>query len=69
MAIFSNGARVAGTGMAAHWIGPQAAEGFLHEFSGWVVFAVATAGLLAVQRSMAAFEFPTPWRRRLEVGR
>jgi exosortase len=49
VAIFSNGARVAGTGIAAHWIGPQAAEGFLHEFSGWVVFIVAFLLILAIR--------------------
>jgi exosortase len=49
VAILSNGARVAGTGMLAHWWGPQAAEGFFHEFSGWVVFVVAFAMMLAIQ--------------------
>jgi len=49
VAIFSNGARVAGTGMAAHWIGPEAAQGFFHEFSGWVVFVVAFVLILAVR--------------------
>jgi exosortase/archaeosortase family protein len=30
-----------GAGMMAHRFGPAAAEGFLHEFSGWVIFLVA----------------------------
>jgi hypothetical protein len=30
------------TAIMAHYIGPQAAEGFMHEFSGWVIFVVAT---------------------------
>jgi len=34
VAIVANGARVAGTGIAAHYIGPDAAQGFFHEFSG-----------------------------------
>jgi exosortase len=50
VAIVANGARVAGTGIAAHRFGPAAAEGFFHEFSGWVVFVVAFALMLAVQR-------------------
>ena len=50
IAIFANGARVAGTGMAAHWFSPKAAEGFFHEFSGWAVFVVAFAMMLVVQR-------------------
>jgi EpsI family protein len=50
IAIFSNGIRVAGTGIAAHFVGPKAAEGFLHTFSGWLVFLVAGALLLLVHQ-------------------
>jgi exosortase len=50
VAIVANGMRVAGTGMAAQWYGPQAAEGFFHDFSGWAVFAVAFALMLAIHR-------------------
>lgn len=50
IAILANAARVAGTGLAAYWVSPAAAEGFFHTFSGWMVFVVALAGLLAVQR-------------------
>ena len=50
VAILANGARVAGTGMAAHWIGPAAAEGFFHEFSGWIVFIFAFVMILIIQR-------------------
>ena len=49
-AILANAARVAGTGLAAAWVGPQAAEGFLHTFSGWLVFVVAFAALLGFAR-------------------
>jgi len=52
VAILSNGARVAGTGIAAHWWGPSVAQGFLHEFSGWVVFLVAFVMILGVQRAV-----------------
>jgi exosortase len=62
VAIFSNGARVAGTGMAAHWIGPQAAEGFLHEFSGLVVFVVAFLLILAI-RALIVRIAPEPSRQ------
>ena len=48
VAIVANGLRVAGTGIAAsHW-GPEAAQGFFHEFSGWLVFVVAFLLLFAV---------------------
>lgn len=50
IAIIANAARVAGTGLAAYWVSPAAAEGFFHTFSGWMVFVVALAGLLALQR-------------------
>ncbi len=48
LAIISNGTRVMITALMAHYIGPQAAEGFMHEFSGWVIFVVATILFLAL---------------------
>src|SRR5450759_3112744 len=53
VAIAANGLRVAGTGIAAHYVGPEAAQGFFHEFSGWLVFIVAFLMLFAVQRAIA----------------
>ena len=53
VAIVANAARVAGTGLAAEWIGPWAVEGFFHEFSGWVVFMLSVALLLAAERGLA----------------
>lgn len=50
IAIIANAGRVAGTGLTAYWVGPAAADGFFHTFSGWLVFVVALVGLLAVQR-------------------
>ena len=50
IAILANGFRVAGTGVAAHAIGPEAAQGFFHTFSGWVIFLVAFMMLFALQR-------------------
>lgn len=41
IAIVTNAIRVMGAGMLAHRFGPAAAEGFLHEFSGWAIFLVA----------------------------
>jgi exosortase len=46
-AIVSNAIRVMGAGMMAHRFGPAAAEGFLHEFSGWVIFVTALLLLFA----------------------
>ena len=61
IAILANGARVAGTGMAAHWIGPQAAEGFFHEFSGWALFLVAFVMMLIILKIIHRFA-PVPRR-------
>jgi exosortase len=54
IAILANAIRVAGTGMAAQWIGPSAARGFFHTFSGWCMFVVAFLALVGVQRGLAA---------------
>jgi exosortase len=48
LAIFTNGLRVAGTGVAAHVYGAAAAEGFFHTFSGWLVFVAAMLMLMGV---------------------
>jgi exosortase len=53
VAVVTNGIRVAGTGIAAHRFGAAAAEGFFHEFSGWLVFVAAFALTLAIQRLIA----------------
>jgi exosortase len=52
IAVIANAARVAGTGLASYWIGPAAAEGFFHTFSGWIMFVVALAGLLLFRRTV-----------------
>lgn len=48
IAIAANAFRVAGTGILAHHVGPEAAQGFFHTFSGWLVFVVAFVLLLGV---------------------
>ena len=50
IAVVANGFRVAGTGIAAHYYGVAAAEGFMHTFSGWLMFVVAIGLLLLVQQ-------------------
>ena len=47
IAIAANAFRVSGTGVLAHYFGIEAAEGFYHTFSGWLIFVVAFALLLA----------------------
>lgn len=48
LAIISNGTRVMITALMANYMGPRAAEGFMHEFSGWVIFVVATVLFLGL---------------------
>ena len=52
IAILANALRVAGTGIAAHVVGAQAAEGFFHTFSGWMVFVTALAFLMAFSEAL-----------------
>jgi exosortase len=55
IAIVANGLRVAGTGVLAHYVGPDAAQGFFHTFSGWLVFLSAFALVAAVVHSLHHF--------------
>ena len=59
VAIAANGLRVAGTGVAAHYFGAEAATGFLHTFSGWLMFLLASALLITIQRG-TSWAFPPP---------
>ena len=64
VAVITNGFRVAGTGIAAHQFGPEAAQGFFHEFSGWMVFVAAFALMLGIQQLIARFA-PPPGRAQM----
>jgi exosortase len=58
IAILVNGLRVAATGVTAHYYGQQFAEGFFHSTSGWALFVVAGAMLVAVHSLInVAFRF------------
>jgi exosortase len=48
LAVFCNAIRVAASALFVHYLGPRAAEGFLHSFSGWVIFVTATILLLTL---------------------
>jgi exosortase len=56
IAVAANAARVAGTGIAAHFWGTRAAEGFFHMFSGWLVFGVAAALMVLSERLIVIVE-------------
>lgn len=59
-AIFANGLRVAGTGVLAHYWGIEAAEGFFHTFSGWLVFGFAFSMVLLIQWLIRLGAPPSP---------
>ena len=63
IAIVANGLRVAGTGIAAHYYGPQVAEGFFHTFSGWLVFVASFSILFVVVRVIGRIVPPGRTRR------
>jgi exosortase len=52
IAIVANGLRVAGTGIAANYVGPAAASGFFHTFSGWLVFAASFLMLATIASAL-----------------
>lgn len=54
-AIATNAVRIMIAGVSAHALGPAAAAGFLHEFSGWLVFLTALLFLLLVHGGLRAF--------------
>jgi exosortase len=60
IAIAANAVRIFGTGLCVQYWDPDKAEGFFHEFSGWVIFLVSLACLFFVHRAMLFF----PTRRR-----
>jgi len=57
LAILANRLRVTGTSVAAHFYRTATAEGFLHTFSGWLVF-VFTFTILLVLHQLLRWKFP-----------
>jgi exosortase len=66
IAIVANGLRIAGTGIAAQYVGPRAAVGFFHEFSGWTVFMTSFVMLVALGHALKMF--PSPAVSRAEAS-
>lgn len=59
IAIVANGIRVAGAGIAAQYMGDGAAQGFLHTFSGWLMFVAAFVMLFVVASAIQRIAPPT----------
>jgi exosortase len=53
IAIVTNGLRIAATGLATEFWGPEIASGRWHTFTGWVTFVVSVVILLHAQRGLA----------------
>lgn len=56
IAVAANALRVMGTGLVAQYWDPSKAEGFFHEFSGWIIFILSLGMLLLVHRAMQLFD-------------
>jgi exosortase len=52
--IFANAARVVLTGVIGQTFGRAYAQGFFHEFSGWLIFVMAFVGLLGLHALIRA---------------
>ena len=55
IAIITNAGRVSGTGILARYYGTEVADGFFHEFSGWVVYIAAFLLLFALGWALDKF--------------
>ncbi len=55
IAVAANVARIFGTGLCVQYWNPDKAQGFFHEFSGWLMFLVSLALLYLVHKSLEAF--------------
>lgn len=49
ISVFFNGLRIGATGILTQKYGPAAAEGFFHDFSGWLVFMFAFVMLILIE--------------------
>jgi exosortase len=63
VAIVSNGIRVVITALLVNYFGFRAAEGFMHSFSGWVIFLVSVMLLLVLHGLITAILRRTTLRR------
>jgi exosortase len=55
IAVVANSLRIVGTGLLVQYFGRDAAEGFFHTFSGWLVFVVSLILLFVVHRFLVLF--------------
>lgn len=63
IAIVANASRIVGTGLVAQYWDPEKAQGFYHEFSGWIIFVVSLGMLFLTHGALSLF-----YRRRGAVS-
>jgi exosortase len=54
IAVLANGLRIMGTGLTGLYWDPAKAQGFFHEFSGWVIFVLSLITLFIVHTALRA---------------
>jgi len=54
IAVIANGFRIVGTGLLVQYWDPDKAQGFFHEFSGWLIFVVSLFMLFFLHRFTTA---------------
>ena len=52
IAVLANSLRIIGTGLLVQYWDPDKAQGFFHEFSGWVIFVVSLIMLFVLHRAL-----------------
>jgi exosortase len=55
IAVAANSLRIVGTGLLVQYWDPEKAEGFFHEFSGWLIFVVSLVMLYLLHRLVRVF--------------
>jgi exosortase len=55
IAVAANSLRIVGTGLLVQYWDPERAEGFFHEFSGWLIFVVSLVMLYLLHRVVRIF--------------
>ena len=55
IAVAANSFRIVGTGLLVQYWDPEKAQGFFHEFSGWLIFVVSLVMLYVLHRLVRIF--------------
>lgn len=58
IAFVGNIVRLIGTAILARYYGPSVAEGFIHDFSGWLMFVFGLIALMLLQSLLTRWESP-----------